>query len=512
MSKPKIKDACSLLLVLLACSNALGEEPCIMQKCASETEQKQPHDLSLETTALSSLSLEQAVFMAFANNRALALERMTPEISRTFEEEERAAFDPAFDGELTMTRASNITTNALEKSESDRLSAGLGLSETLPTGTKINLRASGATLESEGEKKHSTHAEAVLTQPLLRGRAVRANLARLRQTQMDTELSVWELIAVAQNLVAGVEAAYWECALAKRRVEILETSLALAEQQASEIAQRIKVGTLPETEHAAARAESALRREDLINAASALTASELRLLRLVAPALLATGARQPLVLHTAPVAPALILESVSEYVATAMKMRPDLNEARLRLERQDLEVVRTRNGLLPKLDLFMRLGGSGYATSFSDAVNNFAQDEWEGVVGLAFEFPIINRAERARSRRARISQEQKAESLLNLTDLARLDVEIAHLEVVRTRAQITATAETRRLQEEKVRAENAKFVVGRSTALSAALAQRDFVDSQISEAAALVRHLEAWLALFRADGSLLERRGLSVEP
>ncbi len=48
-------------------------------------------------------------------------------------------------------------------------------------------------------------------------------------------------------------------------------------------------------------------------------------------------------------------------------MRPDLNQARLLIRRGELDVVRTRNGLLPRLDAFITYGKTGYARTFSDA-------------------------------------------------------------------------------------------------------------------------------------------------
>jgi hypothetical protein len=39
------------------------------------------------------------------------------------------------------------------------------------------------------------------------------------------------------------------------------------------------------------------------------------------------------------------------------------------IERDELEIVKTRNGLLPKLDLFVNMGKSGYASSFVGSVD-----------------------------------------------------------------------------------------------------------------------------------------------
>ena len=60
------------------------------------------------------------------------------------------------------------------------------------------------------------------------------------------------------------------------------------------------------------------------------------------------------------------------------------------------------------------------------------------------------------------------------------------------------------------RSETAKFAAGKSTSFLVAQAQRDLVASQIGEVEAVVRYLQAFVRLFRDDGSLLERRGIET--
>jgi outer membrane protein TolC len=338
---------------------------------------------------------------------------------------------------------------------------------------------------------------------------VAVNLARLRQARLDTAISEYELRGVTETLVADVETTYWDVVLAERRVGIVETSLDFAERQLREIEQRIRVGSLPETERAAAQAETALRREVLINARGGVATARLRLLRLVDPDALASR-RRDLVLADGPVTPRETADPVEQHVKLALRRRPDMNQARLAIARGDLEVVRTRNGLLPKLDVFVTLGQTAYANSFDDSARDLDGNDLNVNAGLRFELPFGNRAARARHGRAVLSREQSDEALRNLADLVRVDVETAHIDVLRTREQIDATATTRQFQEEKVRAEQAKFKVGRSTALLVAQTERDLVLSQLAEIESVVRHLQAFVALFRLDGSILERRGIAA--
>ena len=69
--------------------------------------------------------------------------------------------------------------------------------------------------------------------------------------------------------------------------------------------------------------------------------------------------QREIVLLSPPTVPGVKLDGVESHVGVAMRMRADLNQARLSVQRGELEVVRTRNGLLPRLDRSSRLGRQG---------------------------------------------------------------------------------------------------------------------------------------------------------
>ena len=124
--------------------------------------------------------------------------------------------------------------------------------------------------------------------------------------------------------------------------------------------------------------------------------------------------------------------------------------------------------------------------------------------------PLGNRAARARHTRAVISKQQSIKALENLIQLAQVDVRSAHVVVTSMHEQISATAATRKFQEEKLRVETEKFRVGKSTSLLVAQAQRDLVVSQIAEVRAIANYFKSLVALYRLEGSLLPRRGLAA--
>ncbi len=461
------------------------------------------------------IGIQKAILLAMENNRSLVVERMNPEISRTFEKEELAVFDPLLDAEVSNRRTvADRLTRAISSAESsilDSVTGSISLGTLLPTGTALELQGSTSYMDSSlySDTFTSTRLGVSVTQALLQGMDIRANLARVHQAKIDALISEYELRGFTEILLEDVESKFWDYALAQRQIEIYTNSLNLAEKQMDEVQERINIGKLAETELAAAQAEVALRRENLINARSDLAKERLNLLRLLNPSENVNWNRD-IILEYQTALPSIELDDVEQHVQVALKMRPDLNQARLQIQQGELEVIKTKNGLLPKMDFFIAFGRTGYADTFNRSANDIFGDSYDVTGGLVFEYPPISRGARARHSRAIISRQQLLEALKNLNQLVQVDVRSAYIEATRAREQIAATAATRNFQEEKLRTETEKFRVGKSTSLLVAQAQRDLLASQIAEIQAFANYLKALVALYKMEGSLLQRRGIAA--
>ncbi|MFA5203881.1 MAG: TolC family protein [Lentisphaeria bacterium] len=462
------------------------------------------------------LSLRQAVLMAVENNPALAVQRLDIPIVRTYEDDQRAVFDPVFTATAArrQQRAPGASEGAgeydLSTARTTTTAVDAALSQYLPTGTRIALEAgTAAGPDYLPSAWHASRAGLTVSQALLQGFGTEVNLASLRQARLDTRISEYEFRAYAAAFLQQVEEACWDYTLAVRQIEIVDQSLKLAREQLAETDERIRVGKLARIERVAAEAEVAQRLENQINARSNLANICLALLRLLNP-----GGPDPWACQVAirtpddaaPPAP----DPLEQQVAVALRMRPELNQARLLIQRQVLEVVKTKNGLLPKMDAFLTLGKSGYADSFTGSLHGDQGDGYDLAAGVTLQYPLFNRQAQADHRRARLARDQAREALVNLTQLVQVDVRTAYVEVQRVNAQLEATRQTRRLQEEKLRAEQEKFRNGKSTSLLVGQVQRDLLESQISEARTRAECFKALVRLFRLDGSLLSRRGLDV--
>ncbi len=451
------------------------------------------------------LSIAEAVVGSLASNRSLEVQRLAPEIIRLGELSAEAPFDTTIDGKLSAASTRSLQSDGNTFSDGDAQKLTLGASRLFSTGTTLGIGLDTAL--SGSPDSATTRLGVSLTQALLQGRGAAVNLAAVRQARLDTAISRSELQGFSESLVAQVEQASWDYLLAISRVAIVERSLGIAEAQFAEVRERISVGRMAEIEQAAAEAEVALRREALINARSARDAGRLKLLSLINPPGAGPLGRE-LTITDVPALPAEDPAPVSDHVALALLRRPELAQARLQLERGDLVVLQTRNGLLPRLDFFVTLGATGYAASFGDSLD--VGDGHDITAGLTLNLPLGNSAARASERRAVLSRRQAEISLENLAQLVEVDVRGAWIEAGRLREQVTATAATRRLQDEKLRAETEKFRVGKSTAFLVAQAQRDLLQAENDELSAVVGLLKALVDCYRLEGTLLERRGITL--
>ena len=461
------------------------------------------------------VTVTEAVLLSLENNLSLEVQRLNPAIRQTFEDQERAVFDLTIGAAVS---AGRIEGERLARSGSetedftaDSAEGGISLEQYFPTGTTVGLEAGKQMTDSSlyDDRFYETRLGLTASQALLQGFGREVNLVRLRQARLDTRMSEYELRGFSQSLVAEVERTYWNYALARRRIEIVEESLRVARQQLAETKQLIAVGRLARVEASAVQAEVAAQEQALIEAKASKESIRLQLLRLLNPTGTGVWQREVDLIHQ-PTLPDIKLEDVELHVAVSKRMRPILNEARLEILRGDLEIVQTKNGLLPQLDLFITLGKSGYANSFNGSVNRIDDDSYDALGGIRFGYPLYNRDAKALHRRALLNLEQAQKALDNLSQLVEVDVRTAHIEVNRTKQQITASSVTRKFDEEKLRTETERLRVGKSTSFLVAQAQRDVLVSRIAEVQSIANYLKALITLYQQDGSLLERRAIAA--
>jgi outer membrane protein TolC len=454
------------------------------------------------------LSLKDALTKALKDNPLVKIERINTEVASSVLGENYYAYEPRVKLSYGMSERSG----GPQFSESQE--ATLSISEYLPTGTNIEVWGGASPLSPSSRigaavppgSAYQNSIGLTLTQSLLQGLSPSANLAPLRKARIDVSIREEELAAYAQRLLGDTERAYWDLLLSGEQVKIYEYSLELAQRLLYESEERLKIGSAAPIDLVAIRAEVASRERQLFDAVTAYRQKGLYLVYLMnAPELWSSTLT---LTDNASETPG-IADSVNEHIEAARKFRPDFRLASMQAQKGELELVQTKNGLLPKLDFFISLQGNSYAENFTNA---FTPDKPSSSVagGLTLQFPLTNGASRERNRRAVFSSEQQKLSIENFSRLLEYEIRSAHIEVVRAHRQIETAEAVSALQLQKLEAEQEKMAAGKSTGYAVLQVQRDLVSANLDEAQARTSYINALVSLYSRDGTLLARRGVSA--
>lgn len=460
------------------------------------------------------LSADQAIMLALRNNRALRIEK----IKLRMAEQELGREQGLFDLQLQANAEKNLENAQRQLGAQpdfvDILTSGdryaLSLSQRFVTGSAIEAEAS--TVYSNRNFANNTTNQQIsrlglsFTQALLQGRDPAVNLAQLRRAELASQLSAYELKGFAEALVADTETAFWDYILARQRLKLTRLSLQLARQQIKEAQLRLEAGRISQLDVLTFKAEEALREQARVEAENELVRRRLDLLQLTHPG--QDWSQYKIQVASSLGIPQVQLNSLDEHLQLALKQRPELLQARVQVQRGELELVRTRDGLLPRLDLFLNLGKTGYAENFALSLANVAGNGYDLSAGFQLQYSLGNRQAEANFKSAQWSVQQQQEALYNLEQLVQLDLRKAFVELKNVQAQIRAAQWSRQLQEQKLEAEKERYSVGRSTPFQLAIAQRDVLNSQLSEVDALINYMKSLTRFYRFEGTLLRRHGV----
>jgi outer membrane protein TolC len=152
------------------------------------------------------------------------------------------------------------------------------------------------------------------------------------------------------------------------------------------------------------------------------------------------------------------------------------------------------------------MGGYG---SFLSQV--FSRDYPGYSIGLELDLPLRNRVARADATRDELQSRQTDVRLAQLDSQVRLQVGNAWIAVQQAKTAYQAAVEARKLQEQALNVEQARFDAGVDIAYVLIQYQRDLAQGRSAELTALGVYAKAKTALERAVGLTLQNNGVSIE-
>lgn len=465
------------------------------------------------------MSLLQVVCQSLSSNQSLRVEQLRPEISNTAIESAEGEFDTVLEGGVTYGSRHSSTLGPKPKNGPDKrtddvavsrnLDYNIGLSGRAPTGTDYSLSFSGnRNTTNRTEPFYSNDLNLNITQNLLRGAGCDVNLISVWTAQNNFVISLYQLQNTLINLITDVQKAYWDVYLAYETLDIRRKAYQVAREQRERTEEFVRVGRSAPLDALAAQAEEASRVSDIINSIANLKQRQLILLRLINPECMSSGWRSLIFPDEEPILPTERLVP-EDRVRLARYYRPDLRQAQIDLANGELEVYRTANGMLPQLDFVLSTGLSGVGDTQGDSLDRLTSTDFRNYnLGFQFSYPLQNRRANAANRRANFQRSLAEQAVANFCQIIDVDVRTAILEIERTSRLIYSTKITEELRRRQLEAETEKFRVGRSTQIEVSQAQRDYVQSQLDRVTAEVANINAYLELYRVEGTALQRRGI----
>ncbi|MDR2578434.1 MAG: TolC family protein [Chitinispirillales bacterium] len=455
---------------------------------------------ALGESAAHELSLQDALQRAVRDNPLVRIERINTDIAASILRDQRSPYEPHLRAGYRTGHSDNR-----QFSESHDLSASVSQNFSTGTGVEAGVSASPYSSLRRPDDTFQNNIGLTVTQALLQGLGSEANLVPLRKARIDLDIRQEELAAYTQRLIADTERAYWDLLLSGEQTAIFRYSLELAQRLLFESEERLRIGGIAPIDLVAIRAEVASRERQLFDAETAYRQRALYLKFLMnAPELWDVE-----IVITDTSAQLGTADSVSEHIEAAHVFRPDYLMAFMQVQKGELDLVQTKNGLLPRLDFFISLQGTTYAESFPRAL---LPGDMSGAVagGLTLQFPIRNTPARERHRRIEYTVEQQRLAVENFARLIEYEIRSAHMEVLRAKRQIETSETVSALQLQKLEAEQAKMNAGKSTGYAVLQVQRDLVSANLDEAQARTAYVNALIALYSRDGTLLQRRGINI--
>jgi outer membrane protein TolC len=474
------------------------------------------------------MSLQDCFAAALNNNFDVRIERFNPQIAELNVSQAYAgAYDPTLYFEGTHSHSErggylNSDNQIVLPTDSDQDSFLTSLKGSTPWGMGYNL---GGDIYAEDFKKYfgsggtnlsssssSGGIGLTLTQPLLKNFWIDAGRLQILVAKNQLKYSEQTLRNLIISTVTAVENAYYELIYARENVKVQQEALTLAETQLRDDKIRVKLGAIAEAGGTLEQDEAqvAQNRAALISAQNTLSLNQNTL-----KSLLTDSYAQ---WHTVPIEPTESLEAVRQLFdvqdswSKGMNLRPDLEQAKLNLEQQGIQLKYYRNQLFPQVDLVGSYGFNGDGREYHDTFSqiNDGQRPFYSYGGQ-LTVPLSNAKARNQFKVVKAEEKQLLLRLKQLEQAVMVEIDNALKQAQSAWESVDATKQARIYAEAALDAEQKKYAVGKSTTFTVLQLQNNLTSAKSQEIRALADYNQALAKLAASEGTTLQRRKLDLQ-
>ncbi len=356
------------------------------------------------------------------------------------------------------------------------------------------------------------------------GRNIRVQKNNLKATDLQFKQQVITTVTAALNL-------YWDLVSFDQDVKAREQEVATAQQLFENNQQQVKIGTLAEIEVTRAQSQLYAARQDLVISQTNLLQQETVLKNALSRVGVATSDLADvhiIPLDTLTIPPQDEAGPLDQLVADAVKNRVEVQQARINLDSNQMNLVGIKNALKPTLQAFAELtnnGLSGSLTPFGAATGGvpglvggygellgqiFRRNYPNYSAGFSLNIPLRNRAAQADYATSVIEIRQNELSLQRQINQVRVDVQNAVIGLQQARARYDAAVQGRILSQQTFDADKKKYDLGAGTPYQVVQDERDLASAQSSELQAEANYSHARIAFDQALGRTLDVNHISM--
>jgi len=476
------------------------------------------------------ISLEESIQLALHHNLGLQIERLSPQIARFDLAGAYNYYDPVFTvrGEQSFNSTPGGFNPTLgvptppNDTWTEHFSAGF-VGKT-PSGMEYNL---GSDLtRTSGTFPGSTNAFGTfdiidrgfqyrpnvglnITQPLLRDFWTDAPRTAIKVNKKLVKIAEYGFEFQVLTIVNSVQQAYFDLIFARENVKVQEKALELAQRLLDENNKRVEIGTIAPLDARQAQSQRAVALADLISAQNGYAGAANVLRSLVTDKYTEW--------HGVRLEPTENLVAIPESFNLtdswnkALKLRPDYNQLKEELERQNLILKFDYNQLFPSLDLIGSYGRNGLAGTLGGAAEQVRDGDfprWSG--GAVLTVPLWRTRERNLYKHDKAAQKQALLRLKKLEQDVIVQVDDTIAKARSDYQRIQATREAREFAEAALQAEQTKLENGKSTSFVVLQLQSNLTRARSQEIQALADYQKSLSDFYFREGSTLERHKIIV--
>ncbi|HTS49251.1 MAG TPA: TolC family protein [Bryobacteraceae bacterium] len=357
------------------------------------------------------------------------------------------------------------------------------------------------------------------------GRNIRVQRNNLKVTDLQFKQQVITTVAAVLNL-------YWDLVSFDEDVRARQQEVATSQQLLEDNRRQVAIGALAEIEVTRAQAQLYASQQDLVISQTNLLQQE----TILKNALSRNGVASPTLAQVHVVPLDMLpppdnepLRPVDQLTGEALAKRNEIEQAKLNLESNQMNLVGIKNSLKPTLQAFAELTNNGLtgqltalgaiqpgvpylAGGYGNLLAEIARRNFPNYsAGISLNIPLRNRAAQSDYTTSLLEIRQNELNLQKNINQVRVDVQNAVIGLQQARARYDASVKAQDLQQQTFSADQRKYQLGAGTVFQVIQDQRDLASAVSARMQAMANFTHAKIALDQALGTTLETNGISLD-